>query len=151
MIDIQRLYELGLEIKSSAIGFNSFKLVQDESEVVKNLQLHKFTDNNLLVIVIPSVDSKKSQNVDNVQYRNLMQFLILEKRDPKQPTNNFEDMMIYKRTQDSLNNLLEYFFKNFDDNESNCEIFRNFDPSSFQIDPVKGLTDCFGWSWTFNI
>ncbi|MBQ0139369.1 MAG: hypothetical protein KBT36_08740 [Kurthia sp.] len=151
MIDIKRLYELGIEIKAEEIGINDFKLVQDESEVIKNLQNHKITDNHLLVIVIPSIDSGKTKSIDAIQFNNQMQFLVLEKRDAKSTKDNYEDMMVYKRSQDTLNNVLEYFLQHLDDEESHCEIFRNFNPSSFQIDPVKGLSDCFGWSWTFTL
>ncbi|MGV0927178.1 hypothetical protein ACTS9K_08440 [Empedobacter sp. ULE_I145] len=150
MINIGRLFELGIEIQHANLGVNSFKMTQDESEVVANLQSHKVTDNHLLVIMIPSMDSKKSDSVDNIQFRNLMQFLVLEKRDPKLPKNNQEDMFIYKRTQETLNNILEYFFQHFGDDDSNCEMFRKLDVSSFEIDPVKGVSDCFGWSWSFN-
>lgn len=150
MINIGRLFELGIEIQHANLGVNSFKMTQDESEVVANLQSHKVTDNHLLVIMIPSMDSKKSDSVDNIQFRNLMQFLVLEKRDPKLPKNNQEDMFIYKRTQETLNNILEYFFKHFDDDDFNCEMFRKLDISSFEIDPVKCVSDCFGWSWSFN-
>ena len=151
MIVIQRLYELGLEIKAAEIGINDFKMVQEESEVIKNLQNHKTADNHLLVIVIPTINSGRSTSIDNIQFNNQMQFLVLEKRDSKIAANNHEDMMVYKRTQDTLNNILEYFFQHVDDDESNCELFRNFNPSSFEIDPVKGLSDCFGWSWAFNL
>lgn len=151
MINIGRLFELGIEIQHANLGINSFKMTQDESDVVKYLQNHKVSENHLLIILIPSMDSAKSKSFDAIKFSNHMQILVLEKRDPKLPKNNQEDMFIYKRTQETLNNILEYFFQHFDDDESNCEMFRKLDITSFEIDPIRDLSDCFGWSWAFRI
>ena len=152
MIAIQRLYELGIEIKSEVEPVHSFLMVQDESEVVNGLQKHKIADNHLLIIVIPSTNSNGSRDVDAIQYNEIHQFLVLEKRDPKLPKNNLEDMMIYARTQATLNQIIEYVLHQINtEADSSCEIFRSIDASSFDIEPVKGLSDCFGYSWTFKL
>lgn len=152
MIAVQRLYELGLEIKAKQIGINEFKMVQEESEIVQYLRELKKEHNHLLIIVLPSTDSSGSKDVDSIHLKDMHQFIVLEKRDPKSPKSNFDDMMIYARTQTTMNNMLEYILGEInDETDSSCNILSRLDAASFDIEPVKGPSDCFGYSWAFKM
>lgn len=152
MIDVQRLYEFGTEVVNENIGIIKSHVVIDESEVTEILREFRGEENNhILIIVVPSYNSENSSDIDSVSFTNYMQFLILEKYSRKKTANNLDWVQLYRRTQNTTNQFLDYLLEGILGDNEVCSVFNQLNSKTIQIDPVKGQSDCYGWNITFAV
>ena len=150
MIDIQRLYEFGLEIKASNIGINHFRMVDGPDKLVESLKDLTDEENHVLIIVLPSHSSNGSTSFDDLDYNNFTQFLVLEKFDIRTIENNFEEMSVFFRTLDTMKKLIDKMTNDFYKREEFCGLMSSIKAGTLQIDPVRHQSDTSGYSLTFT-
>jgi len=151
IVDVQRLYEYGLEIKSANIGINQFKMVDGPDKVIEYLKDFGTDENHLLLMVLPShTPDKKTESFDNLQFQNHTQFLILEKYDSREFNNNFEEMMVFHRTLETTKKLLDKIKADAYGSEEFCGLLSTVQAGSLQIDPIRHQSDCNGYALMFT-
>lgn len=150
MIDIKRLYEFGLEIKASNIGINHFRMVDGPDKLVESLKDLTSEENNILIIILPSHNSNGSTSFDDLEYNNFTQFLVLEKFDIRTIENNYEEMMVFHRTLETLKKLIDKMKNDFYEREEFCGLMSSINMGSLQIDPVRHQSETSGYSLVFT-
>lgn len=150
MVDVIRLYEYGMEIKSSDIGINRFRMVDTPDKLVAELKDFDKESNHLLIIVLPSHNAGKSTNFDDLSFNNVTQFYVLEKYDSREYVSNFEEMKIFQRTQDTMRRLLEKIRNDYEADTKYCDILNQISTSSMQLDPTRHISDTLGYVLTFT-
>ena len=150
MIDLKHLYEFGLEIKASNIGINHFRMVDGPDKLVESLKDLTNEENHVLIIVLPSHSSNGSTSFDDLEYNNFTQFLVLEKFDIRTIENNYEEMMVFHRTLETLKKLIDKMKNDFYEREEFCGLMSSIKAGTLQIDPVRHQSDTSGYSLTFT-
>ncbi|WP_291071606.1 hypothetical protein [Empedobacter sp. UBA5637] len=150
MVDIKRLYEFGLEIKASNIGINHFRMVDGPDKLVESLKDLTNEENHVLIIVLPSHSSNGSTSFDDLDYNNFTQFLVLEKFDIRTIENNYEEMMVFHRTLETLKKLIDKMKNDFYEREEFCGLMSSINMGSLQIDPVRHQSETSGYSLVFT-
>ncbi|MDK7375989.1 MULTISPECIES: hypothetical protein [Weeksella] len=150
MIDVIRLYEYGQEIKAADIGVNRFRMVDTPDKLVEELKDFNKESNHLLIIVLPSHNAGKSTSFDDLAFNNVTQFYVLEKYDSRAYVDNFEEMKIFQRTQDTMRKLLEKIRNDQETDSQYCDILNQISVASMQLDPIRHISDTLGYVLTFS-
>jgi len=142
MVNDCRAYAEKLQGVIETINFN--KVVIDDSQIAKDLDKIKKSDNHMLYVLIPSSNNEGGD--DSLLKNNEMLFMILNKTSNKISHDEFLDVM--QETQETVK-AIEYQLHN--DKDEQCGFMRWFKGMTIKIDPIWDYASCHGWTIAFSM
>ncbi len=124
------------------------EVVMDDSQINAFLSDIKESDGHVLVGIIPK--HNPFGNVDNVQSKDTMSFLILKKVDRSDVTHN-EFLNTIEAAQDLTRVLIEKMLLDNLNGGNDCNIMMKLSVNSIDINPIWGLSGCDGYEIDFSL
>ena len=149
MITIEKVELYGNKLKDLIADIKHFIMVLDDSQIVNEMKDVGEDQNLILVGFIPSHKSDGT-DVDNVQNRDYMLWMILNKVDRR--SGQAEFLASFKRCQSAALLIQKQMLADkpfFDANE--CTMMRQLDVPTISIDPVWALAGCDGYEINYQL
>jgi hypothetical protein len=148
MVDILRLQEYLDEVKEAVPAINITRLVVDDSQIIEIMKDIREKDNLILLAIIPS-HSVTGTNIDSLQAKDSMAFLVVKKVDRSLKHTEFINNL--HSCQQAIK-AVELKLLNDMSNDENCtSIMRQLEPTSINIEPVWGLAGTDGYEINFYL
>ncbi|WP_026755024.1 hypothetical protein [Sediminibacter sp. Hel_I_10] len=133
------------EVVTDIEGINRQKMVIDSSQLSKYLESHSSDFNNLLIGVLPDLNSK-GDSAETFEQVAVCQFMILEKTGYSD-INYDEFFAIFEKSYSQAQLVIK---KMLDQQMRGCTVLRKLDVSSIKIVPVWNLSSCNGCNILFS-
>lgn len=146
MLALQDLEDFASQHIADRPNLENFFMVAQEDEYVNYMQdVVNPNDMMTLVVVLPTFDSRISDEDDRKMGNNLY-FMIVKKTDNKAGYD--EKIEIFKKTQTEMNELLKKITELAYSDQNNC-LFREIELPTLRIDPVTNYHGTNGWEMEF--
>lgn len=155
MLLLNRLIEYTEECKNELFDdeekpmFNYCTMVLDNEELAKVLQERKKNENTFLIAVMP--DYAMNGEEDNAKWRNMLQFMILDKTDYSDLKRS-EYLNVFVTTQLKARAIVDKILEDKSNLDGMfCGFLSWLREGSIIVSPVKQHQGCKGWSIEINL
>jgi hypothetical protein len=149
MILIEQVEQYGYKLVQDIPELKKFLLVLDDSQLTKFMSKISIDDNLILVGFIPSHETTGT-NVDNVQNRDNMLWMVLNKVNRGDGMEAFVDS--FKKCQLAAKEVEKQMLEDkprFGNGQ--CTLMKQLEVASIKIDPVWALAGCDGYEINYSL
>lgn len=148
MILIDSINQYGNNLLTKIPDLKKFFIVVDDSQVVKFLSDVTEDDNLMLFGYVPSHQSEGT-NIDNVQNRDSMLWVVLNKIDRNEGQQALIDS--FSRCQLAALEIEKIMLQDKPNFGGPCSLMRQLQITSIKIDPVYALAGCDGYEINYEL
>lgn len=134
------------DLQNRTEGINRNRMVIDQSQLTKYLDSHHSSQNNILIGVVPDVNSNDA-NADYFQNTIVMQLMVLEKT--TYDMHDYDSFFgIFERAYNQILHIQSLLLQ---DSLKGCNELRFLNTNSINISPVWNLSSCNGFQINYNL